>query len=300
MSRAGWESYPIDLEPLAPETGPFAQRPFLETVWRHRDDARSELLIELIPRGAVALALSNGHIEFAGQENLTDYHSPLGSAGVAAVVNAIVRLSGHSFSLDSLPHTVALSIATGLEESGVSARIDRHETVSILSLPESYDEWLTSIGKKERHEVRRKRRRFEAEFGKIAVVRQGIEALDGFCRMHRSSRGDKAAFMTGDMQDYFGDLMRHANASIHTLVCDSVPRASAFGFETEPGFYYYNSAYDPDAALSSPGIVLLAALIEDQIERGAATFDFLKGGERYKIKHGAEPRPLFTIDGVVP
>jgi len=299
--RAGeWGSYPTNLEPLAPETGPFAKRPFLETVWEHRDDLRSELLIGYTQRGAVALALSDDHIEFAGQENLTDYHSPLGPAGVAALVDAIVPLSGHSFDLDSLPQDIALAVAAGLEEAGIVSRIVRHETVSILALPQSYDEWLGSIGKKERHEVRRKRRRFEAEFGEISIVQRGVEALDEFCEMHRSSQGDKGTFMTGDMQEFFGDLIRHADASIHTLVCDGIPRANAFGFETEFAYYYYNSAYDIDAAMASPGIVLLAALVEAQICRGARVIDFLKGDERYKVKHGAEPQPLFTVEGFVP
>ncbi|GMQ98922.1 MAG: hypothetical protein BMS9Abin17_1459 [Acidimicrobiia bacterium] len=299
MSKTGWESYPTDLGPLAPEAGPFAKRPFLETVWRHRGNTRSELLIEHTHKGAVALALSDDHIEFAGQGNLTDYHSPLGPGGIAALVNAIVALDGHSFNLDSLPETVARTAMIGLKEAGIDCRIEQHETVSVLSLPQSYDDWLASIGKKERHEVRRKRRRFEDEFGEILTVRRGVEALEGFCEMHRSSQGDKSTFMTVDMQDYFRDLMKHADASIHTLACDGIPRAHAFGFETELGYYYYNSAYDTDAAMASPGIVLLAALIEAQIDRGAQTFDFLKGDERYKVRHGAVARPLFAIEGLV-
>jgi len=299
VSKTGWESYPSDLAPLAPETGPFAKRPFLETVWRHRGNTRSELHIEHTQGGAVALALSDEHTEFAGQGNLTDYHSPLGPGGTAALVNAIVELDGHSFSLDSLPETVARAALIGLREAGIDCRIDQHETVSVLSLPPSYDDWLASIGKKERHEVRRKRRRFEVEFGEIEIVRRGVEALEGFCEMHRSSQGDKSTFMTADMQHYFADLMKHADASIYTLECDGIPRANAFGFETELGYYYYNSAYDTDAAMASPGIVLLAALVEAQIDRGAATFDFLKGGEVYKVRHGAVARPLFIIEGIV-
>lgn len=299
MSDTMWESYPTDLAPLAPETGPFASRPFLETVWRHRDDHRSELLIERSPAGAAALAVLDGHIEFVGQENLTDYHSPLGPDGVDVVVNAIAGLNGHSFSLDSLPEKLAGALAVGLEHAGVDYQNERHETVSILALPSSYDEWLASIGKKERHEVRRKRRRFEAEFGEVVIVRRGIEALEGFCSMHRASQGVKGTFMNTHMEDYFADLMRHADASIHTLECDGIQRASAFGFETEHGYFYYNSAFDKDATMASPGIVLLAALIEAQIERGAQTFDFLKGGERYKVKHGAVAEPLFCVEGRV-
>ncbi len=106
--------------------------------------------------------------------------------------------------------------------------------------------------------------------------------------------------MTGGMQHFFEDLMERAGATIHTLVCYGVPRANAFGFETDDGYFYYNSAYDADAAMASPGIVLLASLIEAQIARGAAIFDFLKGDERYKFRHGAQPRPLFVVSGVMP
>ena len=104
-------------------------------------------------------------------------------------------------------------------------------------------------------------------------------------------------FMTGGMQQYFERLLADAGAGIHTLVCYGIPRANAFGFETEAGYFYYNSAYDMDAAMASPGIVLLAAMIETQIARGAAVFDFLKGDERYKFKHGATARPLYVVEG---
>ncbi|NHZ71085.1 MAG: GNAT family N-acetyltransferase [Proteobacteria bacterium] len=297
MSSTEWESYPDHLEPLEPRIGPFATRPFLETVWNHRDDGDAVLEIHTVPDGAVALASTGGHLAFAGQENLTDYHNPLGPAGVEAVVTALTSHDDASFRLDSLPETSAKAIKTGLDEAGFISTYEQHEVAAVLSLPTSYDEWLASIGKKERHEVRRKRRRFEAEFGEIEIVPQGPEAIDMFCAMHRTSQGDKGMFMTGGMQSYFAGLLDTGGASIHTLVCDGIPRANAFGFETEDGYYYYNSAYDVDAAMASPGIVLLASLIEAQIDRGATVFDFLKGDERYKFKHGATPRPLFAIEG---
>ena len=300
MSSTDWDAYPDDLKPLEPATGPFATRSFLETVWNHRDDSDTRLEIHTVPDGAVALALTDHLVEFAGQENLTDYHSPLGPSGVDAVVTAVTAQTDLSFRLDSLPETAATAIKVGLEQAGLVASSTQHEVAAVLSLPSSYEGWLASIGKKERHEVRRKRRRFEAEFGEIEIVPQGPEAIDMFCAMHRTSQGDKGMFMTGGMQSYFTDLLGNGGASIHTLVCDGIPRANAFGFETDDGYYYYNSAYDIDAAMASPGIVLLASLVEAQIDRGATVFDFLKGDERYKFKHGATPRPLFAIEGRVP
>jgi CelD/BcsL family acetyltransferase involved in cellulose biosynthesis len=202
--------------------------------------------------------------------------------------------------LDSLPLEVVPTVEDAVRSAGVVPSTDQHETAAVLNLPSSYEDWLASIGKKERHEVRRKRRRFVAEFGEIEIVPHGSEAIDMFSAMHRTSQGDKGMFMTSEMQSYFEDLLDTGGATIHTLMCDGIPRANAFGFEVDEGYYYYNSAYDMDASMASPGIVLLASMIEDQIARGARVFDFLKGDERYKFKHGASPRPLYAVSGRLP
>ena len=52
--------------------------------------------------------------------------------------------------------------------------------------------------------------------------------------------------------------------------------------------------------MASPGVVLFSSMIETEIERGASVFDFLKGDEPYKFRHGAEPRQLFAITGTTP
>ena len=244
--------------------------------------------------------MSNRHVAFAGQENLTDYHSPVGAEPVGILVEALDGLSGHTFRFDSLPQEAATAVEQAVRKLGAKPTVTTHELTAVLTLPASFDDWLMGIGKKERHEVRRKRRRFESEFGPIDVVRAGIEQLDGFCAMHRTSPGDKGAFMTAPMEAYFADLVTDADAVIHLLVCDGRPLAAAFGFETGNGYFYYNSAFEPDAAHASPGVVLFSAMIANQIERGAAVFDFLKGDETYKFRHGAEPRQLYAIEGALP
>ena len=300
MTAGGWDIFPYDLKAVAPGAGPFPHRPFLETVWNHRDDRNSGLHVEVVDDGAVAFVITDDHLAFAGQSNLTDYHTPLGRNGVEAIATALLSFPGTTFRFDSLPDEARIAVEAGVETVGGRWRTAEDEVAAVLALPDTYDGWLASIGKKERHEVRRKRRRFESEFGEIEIVRHGPEAIDMFCAMHRSSQGDKGMFMTGGMQRYFEDLLEHAGATIHTLMCDGIPRANAFGFETEDGYFYYNSAYDMDAAMASPGIVLLASMIETQIARGATVFDFLKGDERYKFKHGAQPRQLFIVTGSTP
>ena len=128
----------------------------------------------------------------------------------------------------------------------------------------------------------------------------GPDAVGLFAKMHRAATGDKGAFMTPEMETLFTDLHTDAGAVIDMLMSDAGdPVAGAFGFEDSEGYYLYNSAYDPAARGASPGIVMLASLIERAIDAGKPTFDFLKGDEPYKFRHGAEPRPLFTLTGIV-
>jgi CelD/BcsL family acetyltransferase involved in cellulose biosynthesis len=236
-------------------------------------------------------------VTFAGESRLTDYHTPIGPDGPGALVAALQRFPGTPFRLDSIPPEAVGPIVDALSGDGIEPTVSEDEIVAVLPLPSSYDDWLTSLGKKQRHEVRRKRRRFEAEFGTIEIQRHTGDAIEVFCIMHRLSAGEKGQFMNDPMESLFTQLLTTAGASIHLLTCDGVPRAAAFGFESDEGYFYYNSAYDPAAAMASPGVVLFSAMIETEIERGAVVFDFLKGDEPYKFRHGAEPRQLFAIEG---
>lgn len=221
----------------------------------------------------------------------------MGPTGAESLVAALQCFPKTPFRLDSVPLEAVKPIVEALSQSGIDSSISEDAVVAVLALPSTYDDWLASLGKKQRHEVRRKRRRFAADFGAIEIQRHTGDAADTFSAMHRLSAGDKGQFMTERMESLFADLLQTAGASIHLLTCDGVPRAAAFGFESDEGYFYYNSAYDPAAAMASPGVVLFSMMIEAEIERGAVVFDFLKGEEQYKFRHGANPRQLFTIDG---
>lgn len=283
----------------APGVGPFPHAAFLEAAEEAVGTRSDAIRVATTKVGAVALVVDDDLIRFAGPEHLTDYHAPLGD-DPSVVAETLAPLSNRRFVLDSLPHDVAASTGAAIEALGIEASMLPRESTAVLALPSTHEEWLMSIGKKERHEVRRKRRRFEAEFGEVTIERTGLDTVARFCEMHRTSPGSKGAFMTDTMERFFTRLVTDVGAVIHLLRCGGTVRAAAFGFETDDGYYYYNSAYDPEAAAASPGVVLLSSLIGEQIERGATLFDFLKGDERYKYRHGAVARPLFVLEGRVP
>jgi CelD/BcsL family acetyltransferase involved in cellulose biosynthesis len=57
----------------------------------------------------------------------------------------------------------------------------------------------------------------------------------------------------------------------------------------------YNSGFRPDRAALAPGVVLLAHVIRDAIQRRCRRFDFLRGEERYKYDLGAIPEEVCTV-----
>ncbi len=294
-----WSSPALDLPAVADHTGPFPHRAFLRT-WSEVRAPEVPVHVMATDDAAVVLAERDGILELAGESDLTDYHSPLGAGTPALAAEVAERFRGRRFRFDSLPEEAAIALAKGLRAAGADVDSEQHHVTAVIDLPGSYDEWLAAIGKKYRHEVRRKRRRFAEEVGEPRIERHDEEAaLEAFFVMHRRSAGAKGHFMTPAMEGFFQALHDSVGAVVDLLVVDGEPIAGTFSFEEGDGFYVYNSAYEPAARHASPGIVMLSLLIEDRIARGTRVFDLLKGDERYKFQHGAVPRPLFALWGTL-
>lgn len=296
-----WDTPSFHLDPVAPRTGPFVRRRVLETWWRHRG-ARGELCLLDSGEGLVPLCRWRDALRFVGEDDLIDYHSPLGTGAADLIAGFVAELEpGTKLHFDSLPHEAAEVVSGGLVAAGLPADPVQHEVAAVLDLPASHEDWLASLGRKERHEVRRKLRRFEEAGGVPRPERgEGIDAVHTFCEMHRSAGGEKGEFMTEEMERYFTSLHERAGGVVDILFGPKgAPVAAAFGFEDEDAYYLYNSGYEPDASSLSPGIVLLSALVRKAIRSEKHTFDFLKGDENYKFRHGARARPLYELRAVV-
>lgn len=290
-----WNHPGFGLPPLAAATGPFCRRPFLAAV---SEFDPGEVILAGSDDALLALRRVDDTIFFAGDPDYTDYHSPLGT-GVDDLVAEVARSEAPSrFVLDSLPEEAAKPLAAGLSEAGWSVQVEEHEVTAVLHLPETFDDYLTAIGKKERHEVRRKRRRFERIVGEIRheTHRGQGWAFDEFVRLHRLAPGDKGQFMTEERCRLFAVLAELDGWRFDLLrTPDDTAAAIVFGFSNDIGYFLYNSAFDPALGDASPGVVLLGSMIEQAIEEDHPTFDFLKGDEQYKFRLGAQPRPLFTV-----
>jgi CelD/BcsL family acetyltransferase involved in cellulose biosynthesis len=172
-----------------------------------------------------------------------------------------------------------------------------------MLLPSTWESYLDLLEPKERRELRRKRRRFEREVPD-AVFRRATEEtlsddLKTFVAMHRGAEGHKGHFMKPEIATFF-ERVAYALLPLGWLRLDLLEVggravASTFSFQLKNTFYLYNSAYEPEAARLSPGVVLVSRLVEEAIDGGLRTFDFLRGDERYKYQLGAQTVPLNNV-----
>ncbi len=291
-----WQSAGFELDPVAPDVGPFPHRAMLRAWWRIHGG--EHLLLVEGPEAMIPLQQQGKVISFVGEPDLFDYHSPLGPGAVKAIAEWASGLpTGVTLDFDSMPAEAADTFMEGLEQAGLRPAASLHETSAIVALPTDYETYLAALDKKQRHEVRRKGRRFAEMLGTPRLERHSDElAVARFAAMHRRAEGRKGRFMTPEREAFFAALQAEVGGFVDFMFGETgEPVAAAYGFEDEAAYYLYNSAYDPDAAAASPGIVLVAELLRRAVGAGHSRFDFLKGDEVYKYRMGAEPRPLWRV-----
>jgi CelD/BcsL family acetyltransferase involved in cellulose biosynthesis len=190
-----------------------------------------------------------------------------------------------------------------VDAAGFDFRLDQEETTAVLPLPTEWDNYVEHLDKKERHELRRKRRRLgrdhpDATF-RTATPETLKEDLESFIEMHKQAEGHKGRFMGPHIVEFFHRIadcfMPPGWLHLDLLEVAGKPVAATFSFQLDNVFYLYNSAYEPAVARLSPGYILVSRLIEDAIEGGVKQFDFLRGPERYKYQFGARPLPLNNV-----
>ncbi len=179
----------------------------------------------------------------------------------------------------------------------------RPDDVSLeLDLPATWNDYLSILKNKQRHEVRRKLRRlWEAGSVEHRCAEVGHELedhLDSFLKLFSVSRDEKASFMTPRMESFFRSLAKSMAEigllRLGILELDKVPAAMTMGFDYNGSHYLYNSAYDPRFNHLSVGLLCKVLCLKESIEKGVKKWSFLKGGEPYKYQLGAQEVPLYS------
>ena len=172
-----------------------------------------------------------------------------------------------------------------------------------VPLPGDFEAYLLSIDKKQRHEIRRKIRRAEADEREVHwYIVDDESSLD-------SEIDDFLALMTNDpnKEEFLDEVMRtQMRISVHAafkagwlqlafLEVDGKKAAGYLNFDYRNRIWVYNSGLDFDYGDLSPGWVLLGYLLQWANENGRSEFDFMRGDEDYKVKFGGVRRDVMRV-----
>jgi len=174
----------------------------------------------------------------------------------------------------------------------------RYKPCPVAILPEDWETYLTSLEKKQRHELRRKMRRAETSpegvGWRIIGPGQDIEsAVDEFLK-HMALDERKQAFLSEVMQTQIRQsaltAFEHGWLQLALLEIGGEPAAGYLNFDYNDRLWVYNSFANPKFLALSPGWVLLGHVIRWAIEHKRRELDFLRGDEQYKYQLGGRDR----------
>ena len=329
FQRAWWDAYGANAHEetlIVCADGPAGDEPIAIVPLMHRHEVEpSDALthttmrhgtnVELTPVEPTATAV------FFGASYHADYATILSAPGdmpvvAEAVAAHLVHTAGrHRWDVVDLrrlrcgdPAADALAVAFGAREiaENWTLNVEREDVCPVVTLPAGtdMDRYLGTLGKKERHEVRRKLRRAEA-VGAVRLERSTdpVGDLDAFVDLHQKRWGVEGLFppTTGGDQSrtFFRRLFEllggAGTVQLHFLTVGGRRIAAGVWFEDATAWYLYNAGVDPEARELSPGVLLSAIAIGAAIAAGRRRFDFLRGDEPYKYEWGAIDEPISRL-----
>lgn len=174
-----------------------------------------------------------------------------------------------------------------------------------LALPIHWEDYVASLGKNLRRDVRRIERKLldngSATLHSIGRLEELTEAMQILVELHqrrRSILGEAGCFASPRFLQFYRDvvpeLFRQGLVEFYWLQIEGRPVAAEFQLVGQGILYAYQAGIDPDSMNLEPGKTIYLAILRQAIERGNRAFDFLRGDEPYKARFGAERHPTLN------
>ncbi len=304
----------LELLAQCPANTLFLTPQWQETWWESFGERRELAGFYLQESGSftaiASLSRQGPALSFLGSPETFDYNDFLiRPGGEAAFFDALLNwLAGECWASLELPSLLetspTLAALPGLaRERGYSVEVAPEDVTPGLCLPDTWEQYLAGLSKKNRHELRRKLRRLDGAAGwRWYCVQEPSEVagrLDDFLALMRRSDPEKAAYMTGEREGFFRRAAQRTAQlgwlRLFFLQMEGQDVAASLCFDYDNVRLLYNSGYNPDYGYYSVGLLLNALCLRESIELGHGYFDFLRGSEAYKYHLGGLNRRLYRM-----
>ena len=189
--------------------------------------------------------------------------------------------------------------------------VSEAETCPVLQFPPTFDEYVKSLGKNMREQMRRYPKRLEKEFRveyELAATGAQVEiALDDLFRLHGKrwrARGQTGVLALPKRQKFHRlvceNFLPNDWLRLWTLKCDGKAACVLLCYFWNGKYYFFIGGFEPELLRWSVGTCLFARVFQHAIEEGAREFDFLRGAEQYKYRYGAVDRAYKSLSFFAP
>lgn len=206
------------------------------------------------------------------------------------------------------PALAALETGFRAQAGSVGWRVvrEREDVCPVVSVDAGtdFEGYVATLGKKARHEIRRKLRRAQAAGPlSVEIAEPTSETVETFIDLHQKRFGSEGLFpptQGGERSRHFVrrlaelEILEREGRQLHIALVRSGDRLifAALAFDDGRSCFLYNAGMDPDASDLSPGIIGTAEYLRDRMQAGRTRFDFMRGSEPYKYDWGARDEPL--------
>jgi CelD/BcsL family acetyltransferase involved in cellulose biosynthesis len=207
--------------------------------------------------------------------------------------------------LYNLPETspTIQAVSDAAAKRGWAVELQKLQPCPVITLNGGWEDYLSRLDKKQRHELRRKMRRAEsAEEGvRWRIVQEQSEIVPATEALFElmSYDEEKRVFLTPSMKDHFRRLIdvafRHHWLFLTLLEVGGKPAAVMLCFDFADALWVYNSGLNPGFSHLSPGWVLLGEVIRWATVNKRREVDFMRGREDYKYRLGGVDRFVMRL-----
>jgi CelD/BcsL family acetyltransferase involved in cellulose biosynthesis len=205
-------------------------------------------------------------------------------------------------------HLAQIDARSPLIELAVGAgwHVNPAEACPVLQLPDAWPDYVASLGKNMREQIKRYPKRLEKQFSVQYEMAQSEDevqrALTDLFALHGKrwrARGQTGVLALPRRQKFHravcSAFLKRGWLRLWTLRCDGRPACVLLNYFYAGRYYFFIGGFEPELMRWSVGTCLFARVFQLAIEEGASEFDFLRGEEEYKYRFGAINRDYKTL-----
>ena len=243
---------------------------------------------------------------FCGGKDLFDYHNfvykdTIHIESIKSVLNQLfIEQSVNKIELNSIVEESQLHKTLLNFQNEYDFEFIDEDVSPMINLPESFDEYLSNLSKKNRHEIRRKIRKFEKNF-EFKIVNANDENINKllveFIKLMKLNP-EKKLFLNSDRVEFMNKVIKDSilndRGELSFIEIDNNLISTSFSFKNNHKLFVYNSGFNNDYSEYSVGLMNHVYNIKNKIGN-YNVMDFLRGNEEYKYRIGCKNRNLLTI-----